>query len=71
MQNNQNLDQWEEKLEEVLVELNACQKEIFNTNSCKPNENYCENFFDCELRKRYVKAVYESMSKGSGGGFEF
>lgn len=71
MQNNQELDQWEENLEKILLELNACQNSIFGTTSCKPKENYCEKFFECELRKKYVIAVYESMNKGSGGGFEF
>lgn len=31
----------------------------------------CKNLIDCETRKRYVKAVYNSMSHGSSGGFEF
>jgi hypothetical protein len=26
---------------------------------------------DCLVRKEYIKAVYESMNKGAGGGFEF
>lgn len=60
------LDEWEERLEEVLKKLNACQYSK-NLNSCKP----CDKFFECELRKKYVLAVYESMSKGSNGGFEF
>ncbi|QKF73362.1 hypothetical protein AFAEC_1197 [Aliarcobacter faecis] len=60
------LDKWEEKLEEVLKELKSCQNSK-NLNSCKP----CSEFFECSLRKKYVVAVYESMNKGSGGGFEF
>ncbi|XPV70047.1 MAG: hypothetical protein ACNI25_05605 [Halarcobacter sp.] len=71
MQDNQTLDKWEESLEEVLLELKKCQEEKFGVQSCKSQENFCENFFDCELRKKYVLAVYESMSKGAGGGFEF
>lgn len=31
----------------------------------------CDFILECELREIYVKAVYESMNKGSGGGFEF
>lgn len=31
----------------------------------------CEKTFECETRKAYVKAVYESMAHGQGGGFEF
>ncbi|WP_428026606.1 hypothetical protein [Arcobacter sp.] len=66
MENNQKLDQWEEALEEQLVVLKQCQ-ESFGLDSCSD----CEKFFDCEIRKKYVIAVYESMNKGSTGGFEF
>jgi hypothetical protein len=31
----------------------------------------CEVLLSCELREAYVKAVYDSMNKGTGGGFEF
>ncbi len=61
-----NLDQWEEKLEIALKELKDCQKSKV-LKSCSP----CDVFFECELRKKYVLSVYESMNKGSGGGFEF
>ena len=30
-----------------------------------------QNVEQVDLRKKYVIAVYESMNKGSGGGFEF
>ncbi|QKF82021.1 hypothetical protein [Halarcobacter ebronensis] len=66
MENNQRLDEWDEKLELKLVELNECQT-TNGLDSCTP----CDKFFECELRKRYILAVYESMNKGSGGGFEF
>lgn len=66
MHNNGQLDEWEEKLEVKVQETKACQ-EKHALASCSP----CEKFFDCELRKKYVLAVYESMNKGSGGGFEF
>ena len=66
MHDNKKLDQWEEKLEDKLDELKKCQEKQ-SLSSCNP----CEKFFDCELRKKYVLAVYESMSKGAGGGFEF
>ena len=59
-------DIWEEKLEDILKDLNSCQNSK-NLNSCKP----CGQFFECVLRKKYVIAVYESMNKGSSGGFEF
>jgi len=60
------LDEWEEKLEQMIVELKSCQNEK-SLNSCIP----CSKCFGCDLRKRYVNSVYESMSKGSSGGFEF
>ncbi len=71
MDENKTLDQWEENLEKVIQELKECQLNTMGIESCKPKENFCENFFECELRKKYVLAVYESMNKGSGGGFEF
>ncbi|MDD2382984.1 MAG: hypothetical protein PHN18_02205 [Sulfurospirillaceae bacterium] len=46
--------------------LQKCQQEK-SLESC----TLCERIFDCETRKAYVKAVYESMAKGQGGGFEF
>ena len=60
------IDEWQIKLDQKLNELKQCQ-ESKGLNSCNP----CDQFFDCELRKKYVIAVYESMNKGSGGGFEF
>ena len=59
-------DEWELELDKVFEELQQCQ--VSNTlDSCNP----CPKFFECDLRHSYVKAVYESMSKGSSGGFEF
>lgn len=60
------LDKWEEKLEKKIKELNSCQVSN-NLDSCSP----CSEFFTCQLRKQYVVTVYESMNKGSSGGFEF
>jgi transcription elongation factor Elf1 len=31
----------------------------------------CSKIFECNIRKSYIKAVYQSMNKGHGGGFEF
>ncbi|MBR2111536.1 MAG: hypothetical protein IJ950_01050 [Helicobacter sp.] len=31
----------------------------------------CALFLECEVRKAYVKAVYESMNKGQEGNFDF
>jgi hypothetical protein len=60
------IDEWDIKLDNMLVELKTCQE----SNSLKTCSD-CDKFFECELRKRYVIAVYESMNKGAGGGFEF
>ncbi len=46
--------------------LKQCQKDR-NIDSCMK----CEKIFECEIRKDYVKSVYESMSHGETGGFEF
>jgi hypothetical protein len=54
------------KLEASKQELQACQ-EKHQVKSCSD----CEQFIGCELRKEYVKHVYESMSQGQTGGFEF
>ncbi len=59
-------DEWDDKLDAKLEELKQCQTSL-SYESC----NECDKFFECEIRRQYVKAVYESMSKGSGGGFEF
>jgi len=60
------IDEWEIKLDQKLVEIKECQTSN-SLESCTP----CDKFFDCELRKKYVVAVYSSMNKGAGGGFEF
>jgi len=60
------LDQWQILLLQKKSELEACQNSN-NLQSCMP----CPHFLECELRDDYVKAVYDSMNKGKGGGFEF
>ena len=60
------LDRWQLALNEPLKKLQECQ-ESNNIDSCMR----CDKILECELRDSYVKAVYESMNKGSGGGFEF
>ncbi|KYJ87007.1 hypothetical protein [Sulfurovum riftiae] len=60
------LDEWQIILKQKKVELENCQKE-HHVSSCLK----CEKLLNCELRDAYVKAVYDSMSKGKGGGFEF
>ncbi|WP_333803555.1 hypothetical protein [Sulfurospirillum sp.] len=59
-------DIYEQDLQEKKVILQACQN-AKNVATCSD----CEKMFECETRKTYVKAVYESMAKGQGGGFEF
>ena len=60
------LDEYEVALKGKLEELTACQKQK-NFKSCRQ----CSEFFECELRKVYVDTVFNSMSKGETGGFEF
>lgn len=68
MQNtvNQELDKFELYLSEMIIKVEACQEEKI-LKSC----SVCEQYFACELRTNYVKSVYNSMSKGETGGFEF
>ena len=60
------LDEWQITLKQKKVKLENCQKQ-HNVSSCLK----CDKLLSCELRDTYVKAVYDSMSKGKGGGFEF
>lgn len=59
-------DKFEERLFGVLEILQECQVQ-HKVKSCSD----CEQFLDCELRTSYIKSVYDSMSKGDTGGFEF
>lgn len=59
-------DRYRIRLEEQLVQLQTCQKEK-GLESCMP----CSEVIGCPIRREYVNAVYESMNKGQGGGFEF
>jgi len=60
------LDEWQIALKQKKSELEACQNEHQLTSCMK-----CESLLNCSLRDSYIKAVYDSMSKGKGGGFEF
>ncbi len=60
------MDEWNKALDKQIVVLKKCQEEN-QLNSCTP----CSKIIECEIRKQYVKSVYESMNKGAGGGFEF
>jgi hypothetical protein len=60
------LDEWQILLAQKKSELESCQSSRQLT-SCM----HCEKLLECEVRDAYIKAVYDSMSKGTGGGFEF
>lgn len=62
----QMLDEWQIALKQKKSELEGCQTEQ-QVKSCMS----CEKLLDCEVRDSYIQAVYDSMSKGAGGGFEF
>ena len=59
-------DEFELELDRQREILQACQREK-GLSSCFS----CEVMFECKTRKNYVDAVYSSMSKGDGGGFDF
>ncbi len=59
-------DRWQKALREKTEELKRCQKE-HDVRSCLA----CKKILGCTVRNAYVNAVYESMNKGRGGGFEF
>ena len=60
------IDFFEAKLREQKVIIQQCQKN-HKVKSCM----ICKEVIGCETRKSYVNAVYQSMNKGKGGGFEF
>ena len=59
-------DKWQVQLDAEIVILKQCQMNN-NLDSCIK----CEKLLSCDTRDKYIKIVYESMNKGSGGGFEF
>jgi len=60
------LYEWELQLKTKEMELKECQTQ-HQLDSCLK----CKKLLECELRDRFVHAVYNSMNKGKGGGFEF
>ncbi len=66
MEPNSAPTEFERRVDEAIIKLQACQAEK-NLKSCSK----CELYLECELRTMYVRTVYESMSKGEIGGFEF
>ena len=65
MSTQENL-RFQRALDIALEAMQRCQKEK-NFKTC----SVCEVFLECEIRKEYIKKVYESMSKGATGGFDF
>ena len=59
-------DKFELYLDEMIKKLQDCQ-EVKKLKSC----TLCEQYLSCSLRDDYVQSVYNSMSKGDTGGFEF
>lgn len=59
-------DHFEQRLQDNLALLKQCQNNK-GVDSCLK----CQETLQCELRQDYVKSVYESMSKGNDGDFEF
>ena len=59
-------DSYQKALQDKIREIKACQEQ-HGYHSCL----LCGEFDDCSLHDAYVQAVYESMNKGQGGGFEF
>ncbi len=57
---------FEERLDAELAKMQQCQVEKA-VKSC----SLCEFYIGCDIRRAYVQAVYDSMSKGETGGFEF
>ena len=64
--NEISLDEWQIALQAKLKELKRCQEQM-GLESCLA----CSKLHACQLRDSYVHAVYASMNKGAGGGFEF
>jgi hypothetical protein len=62
----QTKDKFELHLDEMIDKVQTCQRDKA-LESC----SRCEAYFECQLRSDYVNAVYNSMSKGDTGGFEF
>lgn len=60
------VDIFQQKLLRAKEELEKCQIEK-SLKSC----SQCEHYLQCDTRRTYVNAVYDSMNKGETGGFEF
>lgn len=60
------LDEWQISLQQNKLALENCQHDK-HLKSCIS----CPQLLACEIRDAYTKSVYDSMSKGVAGGFEF
>jgi len=60
------LDKFELHLDTMIKKLQSCQNDK-QLETCSS----CDSYFSCQIREDYVKSVYNSMSKGDTGGFEF
>lgn len=60
-------DRFELELEDKTSALQYCQAKRNPKLTCVG----CKEFFKCKTRLEYVSSVYNSMSKGKSGGFEF
>ena len=59
-------DRFEQLLDTAKGRLQECQVQ-HGVASCY----HCAQCLGCETRRAYVQAVYDSMSKGETGGFDF
>jgi hypothetical protein len=66
MVKEEEFDEWQLALKAQIKILQECQQNHQIT-SCMQ----CSELLNCPTRDNYVQAVYDSMSKGTGGGFEF
>lgn len=64
--NDSMLDRFAKTLEDKITLLQECQ-----ANKQVQTCSNCESFIGCEVRASYVKAVYENLTKGQQGGFDF
>ncbi len=60
------IDEWKM----ILIEKKSALEVHMKEQGIK-SEMDCKDFPHCPIQEAYVKAVYDSMSKGKGGGFEF
>lgn len=65
MENSQK-EKFSQSLNARKLEVQQCQEHNSVTSCMK-----CSKILGCETRANYVKSVYESMSLGETGGFEF